>query len=424
MRKKSLLALLMAVMLMMSGCALVTVDEDADNARVIVDVNGETVNKLTIKNVVANVIEQNQSMNQLYQMMGMEAQFSTDQATVTQQVIDSYVSNLVQVQKAKELKLDVMTEEEQAAIDQQAEENYQNYLKQIASTFLPNSTLEGDELTAAAEKYAADNGLSSKEEFVKNATDSKLVEKLQASVTDLVTVEEDELKAAYEAQVESEKTAYAENPDQYGTSVNGGATAYYAPDGYRQIKHILVKASSAESEEVTAKQAAADEAKAALDNAGGGADTAALQAALDEANNALADARMAAALSKAQEVYALATAEGADFDALMKEYNEDTGEPEKGYVIRTGFGAFVPEFTAAGMALEKVGDVSEPVESTYGYHIIQYTADVPEGEVGLDAVREELTDSTLTAKKNEALSAALTEWISAANAKTYVDRMN
>ena len=42
MRKKSLLALLLALSLLMSGCALVSVDQVADNARIIVDVNGET----------------------------------------------------------------------------------------------------------------------------------------------------------------------------------------------------------------------------------------------------------------------------------------------------------------------------------------------------------------------------------------------
>ena len=43
MQKKSLLALLLALSVLLSGCALVTVDTAKDNARVIVDVNGETV---------------------------------------------------------------------------------------------------------------------------------------------------------------------------------------------------------------------------------------------------------------------------------------------------------------------------------------------------------------------------------------------
>ena len=43
MQKKSLLALLLALMMLLSGCALVTVDTEKDNARTIIDVNGDQI---------------------------------------------------------------------------------------------------------------------------------------------------------------------------------------------------------------------------------------------------------------------------------------------------------------------------------------------------------------------------------------------
>ena len=103
MQKKSLLALLLALMMLLSGCALVSVDTAKDNARVIVDVNGETVNKATISAAVQNTLAQNQYYNQLYSSYGMSGMFSTDEATVTSEVINSYVENLVSKQKAAEL---------------------------------------------------------------------------------------------------------------------------------------------------------------------------------------------------------------------------------------------------------------------------------------------------------------------------------
>ena len=90
MRKKCFLALLLAVSLLLSGCALVTVDEQADNARVVLDVNGEKVTKGVLNNAVDYQLSQNEQMNYYYQLFGLSGTYSTDRATVQSQVVDSY----------------------------------------------------------------------------------------------------------------------------------------------------------------------------------------------------------------------------------------------------------------------------------------------------------------------------------------------
>lgn len=207
------------------------------------------------------------------------------------------------------------------------------------------------------------------------------------------------------------------------------------------VKQILVKFTEEDAAVLTEKttayttaQTALTDAKKALDEAAEDADKEALQAAVDEAQKALdeAAAAMKAAeetacqniQAKTDEIYAKATAEGADFDALVAEYNEDTGMPAAGYAMREGYATFVPSFTKAGMALANVGDVSEPVQSSYGYHIIQYAADIPEGTVALDTVRETLENELLNAKCDEAYTAALASWVEEAQVKTYPERMN
>ncbi len=73
--------------------------------------------------------------------------------------------------------------------------------------------------------------------------------------------------------------------------------------------------------------------------------------------------------AKAEEVASRAKA-GEDFDALIKEYNEDPGmesSPE-GYVFTEG--EMVDEFYQGTKALE-IGGISDPIKSNYGWHIIQ-----------------------------------------------------
>jgi len=62
---------------------------------------------------------------------------------------------------------------------------------------------------------------------------------------------------------------------------------------------------------------------------------------------------------------------GEDFDTLMNEYCEDPGiksNPD-GYIF--GAGEMVKEFEEAAFSLQKKGDVSDVVKTSYGFHIIK-----------------------------------------------------
>jgi peptidyl-prolyl cis-trans isomerase C len=79
------------------------------------------------------------------------------------------------------------------------------------------------------------------------------------------------------------------------------------------------------------------------------------------------------ALAKAQEIRKKILA-GADFATVAKEESDDAGSAAKGGELGTfKHGQMVPAFDQAAFSLP-VNEVSEPVKTQYGYHIIKITA--------------------------------------------------
>ena len=75
-------------------------------------------------------------------------------------------------------------------------------------------------------------------------------------------------------------------------------------------------------------------------------------------------------LNQANEVYA-ELIQGGDFAALAKKYSGDPGSKRLGGDLGwQSRGTFVPEFEAVAYSLSK-DEISEPVESPFGFHIIQ-----------------------------------------------------
>lgn len=73
--------------------------------------------------------------------------------------------------------------------------------------------------------------------------------------------------------------------------------------------------------------------------------------------------------------------QGADFAALAKQYSDDQGSQGKGGALGSfGRGAMVYAFERAAFSLSE-GQISEPIETPFGYHLIQ-SARAPQREEG------------------------------------------
>ena len=90
--------------------------------------------------------------------------------------------------------------------------------------------------------------------------------------------------------------------------------------------------------------------------------------------------------------------QGEDFAKLAEKLSDDPGSGKAGGDLgRFSRGKMVPEFEAAAFALAP-GQVSEIVESPFGFHIIKVEEKQPGGAKPLDAVRAEIVQ-TLTEER-------------------------
>ena len=454
MKKKTCLILLIAAVMMLSGCTLVVKDPEVDAKRVIIDVNGETVDKRAFINIYNNALNEEYATQQMYKQFGMIQSINIDPDQVMQATLDGLVRRMVLLQKARELKLDELTEEETAELAAAIDASWQESLDQIKRMDMADTELEGDELTAALEEKAVEYGIT-REVVEQSEREQMLLKKIRALATEDSAVTDEAIQADFDAKVEAAKAEYEGSPDAFGSAVNASRTVYYRPAGYRYIKQVLVKFFADDQAVIDEALKALTTAKQELTAAQSDKslnDTALAQDGQSETDIALLqekagelDAKVAAAQEKVDQaeqklneekekgyanIFEKATdictraKDGEDFDALVEEYNEDKGMPETGYAVREGFASFDAAFVTPAMALENPGDVAEPSKGDYGYYIVQYAAAIDEGPMPLADVREGIHDELLAAKQEEDFTAATEVWVAESNVQTYIERVN
>ncbi len=239
MHKKALLALLLAVTMLLSGCALIEKDEAVDRATEIIKVGDNVHTKGEIQDQVSTQLNY---MSLIYSMYGMsyDTTSADNISSVTDSVIDSLIENDVKNMKIKELGLDQLTDEETAELESEIAEDWQSTRDQVQSYYLSDTELTGDELEKAIDETCEEYGITY-EAVAESTRETYLQNKLKSETVKDVTVTDEELQTELDSKAESAKTTYTSSPASYGTAVNNGTTVYYRPAGYRMVKQILVK---------------------------------------------------------------------------------------------------------------------------------------------------------------------------------------
>lgn len=90
---------------------------------------------------------------------------------------------------------------------------------------------------------------------------------------------------------------------------------------------------------------------------------------------------------------------GVSFDVVAKEHSICPSAPQGGDLGFFSKGQMVPEFEAAAFALKNPGDISEPVKTTFGWHIIKLEERKPATKLAYDDVKPQITQYLLNEKK-------------------------
>ncbi len=451
--------------LTLTGCSLIAVDPvmqaDEDMATLkkeysapVATYDGGTVTKF---DVTADYYNQYSYMYYIYSMYGYTMDESQAQG-ILQNVVEAHMNTRATLLKAEEMGI-TLTDDEIAECESAGQTSYQEaYDKAYESA-------EGDseELKQKNTEYALYEQGETLEEYINQQKWTKIVDKVEEVVkANVAEISDDDLEAAYTAQLAEDQAAYESNLSTFETDMNDPEKVItWMPEGYRTAKHILVKVDESVLTPVTDAYAALATAQTALDALKAELTTATAPEATvqpDATATAEATAEATAAATprptadiqadidaKAAEVATLETdlatkkaaciatvqgkldeiyqklASGESFDSVMAEYGEDPGMQEdpsmtRGYLVSATSTTWDTHFRDAAMALQNVGDYTlEPVISSSGVHIISYHSDVTPGAVPLEDIRDAFYTAALTEAQDSYMQEQLSSWVAALN---------
>ena len=141
---------------------------------------------------------------------------------------------------------------------------------------------------------------------------------------------------------------------------------------------------------------------------------------LDE-NEKDTDKADAAAKTKIDAIYDELLKDPSQFDKLAQEKSDcpsgkrDNGKlpafEKDGRIVDDPMGAMDPTFTDAAFGIEKVGQITKPVKTPFGYHIIKLIEKTPEDVVPFEKVKDRITEFLVAEKAQAELDKTLDEAI-------------
>ena len=261
--------------------------------------------------------------------------------------------------------------------------------------FQQNGVFAGEQLYTQI--LSAQNPPLTKAEFEDNLRQSLLIDKLRAALTEWVAITDAELQVEFtrrNEKVKAELVVFSADRMRDQVSVTDADVAAffeshkedYRIGERRKIKYVLVDLAQLRARVVVLP---GEVEKYDRDN-----EPQYTTAEQVRASHILlkTEGKDEAAVKAKAEALLKQVKGGADFAALAKKESEDDqSKVQGGDLDYFGRGRMVKEFEEVAFSLP-VGQVSEIVKSSFGFHIIKVTDKKPEAKRSLDEVRQQITE--------------------------------
>ena len=334
---------------------------------------------------------------------------------LVEEVLARQVGEKLRRQDAAKLGLDKLTDAEEAKVKAAAAEEFEDSVR-AAWEIVAEDGMNDEQIRAAVVDYLKQSEGITLESLEEEQRENLLENKYRDAVVKDVTVTDEEVKAHYEELLEEQKADFDAVPDDFFYAHLYGSAVVYVPEGFRAVRDIQI-AFDDENDGSTAEELMAQ--LSVMDPNASGEN---YEAMADQLNGLFAPLE-----TRAQEAVEKLNS-GEDFSALMDEYGCSEflkNEPmrSQGYYINSDSFINSDEYVQGAMMLERPGQVSVPVRSTLGLHLVQYIGDVAPGAIPLEDVQDAVKDDLLEIRRDEYYEDYVNDLLSKANVKYYPERL-
>ena len=437
---KMMKRLLALVMMLAICCTLTACKKEEPVTDATTPVSAETVTAGNPDDVLVTVGEEKitrgeyedylTTLNTFYTNYGYDVTDPSITAMLKQFALQTGIEYAVMDQKIAEMNLALTEDEKTAALADAMTQWEAAVADGLAYYGITEESTEEERAATTVNVLAELESMGYTEEsYRKDAIQYASYDKLYAEVTKDVTIPEEDVIAHYNNLVETDKAIYENDAAAYEQTqymnqmyaMYGMADyvtpVYYKPAGYRLVTHILLEADEELLTAYTELQAAYEEQQNTLEEGGEVTETLITAEEVENARLAI----LANVQPKVDEINQK-LAEGKTFAELIPEYTTDPGMKDElsisvGYEVHMDSTNWVIPFRDQAFTVDNIGDVTAPVVTDYGVHILQYVGDVPAGPTELtDELKAEFHESLLQNAKDSLYYGEIDKWISAANA--------